>query len=323
VDAEAFRPNQAEDAAYGHKPVLLEECLEGLQIRPDGVYVDGTLGRAGHALEIVRRLTAGRLIGIDRDQTAIDAARERLTGYMDRVTLVHGNFQQLDEILRELDLPGADGMLFDLGVSSPQLDDAQRGFSYMHDAPLDMRMDRTAPLTARDVVNGWSYEELRRILYDYGEERYAPAVAAAICRRREERPIETTLELAELIRGAMPARALREKQHPAKRSFQAIRIEVNDELREVAQMMDSAPDYLETGGRLCVISFHSLEDRIVKQAIARREHGCTCPREAPVCTCGFRQTLRSVTRKPILPGPQECAANPRARSAKLRVAEKV
>ena len=323
MDAKAFRPNQAEDAAYGHKPVLLEECLEGLQIRPDGVYVDGTLGRAGHALEIVRRLTAGRLIGIDRDQTAIDAARERLAGYMDRVTLVHGNFQQLDEILRELDLPGADGMLFDLGVSSPQLDDAQRGFSYMHDAPLDMRMDRTAPLTARDVVNGWSYEELRRILYDYGEERYAPAVAAAICRRREERPIETTLELAELIRGAMPAKALREKQHPAKRSFQAIRIAVNGELDALPPMLRAAADGLNPGGRLAVISFHSLEDRIVKKTLQELATGCTCPPEFPVCVCGKKPRMKIITRKPVTAGPAELTYNPRARSAKLRVAEKL
>ncbi|MBQ6117092.1 MAG: 16S rRNA (cytosine(1402)-N(4))-methyltransferase RsmH [Oscillospiraceae bacterium] len=323
MDAKAFRPNQAEDAAYGHKPVLLEECLEGLQIRPDGVYVDGTLGRAGHALEIVRRLTAGRLIGIDRDQTAIDAARERLAGYMDRVTLVHGNFQQLDEILRELNLPGADGMLFDLGVSSPQLDDAQRGFSYMHDAPLDMRMDRTAPLTARDVVNGWSYEELRRILYDYGEERYAPAVAAAICRRREERPIETTLELAELIRGAMPAKALREKQHPAKRSFQAIRIAVNGELDALPPMLRAAADGLNPGGRLAVISFHSLEDRIVKKTLQELATGCTCPPEFPVCVCGKKPRMKIITRKPVTAGPAELTYNPRARSAKLRVAEKL
>ncbi len=226
-------------------------------------------------------------------------------------------------MLKRCGVDKLDGMLFDLGVSSPQLDEAERGFSYRMDAPLDMRMDQTQEKTAYDVVNSYGEDALSRILYEYGEERHARRISAAIVRAREQKAIESTLELVEIIRSAMPAAALREKQHPAKRSFQAIRIEVNDELREVAQMMDSAPDYLETGGRLCVISFHSLEDRIVKQAIARREHGCTCPREAPVCTCGFRQTLRSVTRKPILPGPQECAVNPRARSAKLRVAEKV
>ena len=308
---------------FTHKPVLLAECIETLHIRPEGIYVDGTLGRAGHSREIAQRLTTGRLVCIDRDQAAIDAAQERLAPWMDRVTLVHSNFDRVSEILAELDIPGVDGMLFDLGVSSPQLDDASRGFSYMHDAPLDMRMDATAPLTAYDVVNTWSYEELRRILFEYGEERYAPAIAKKIVQARETAPVQTTLELAELIRSAMPAAALREKQHPAKRSFQAIRIAVNDELAAVREMMDTAPDKLRTGGRLCVISFHSLEDRIVKAGIARREHGCTCPREAPVCTCGFVQTLRSVSRKPILPGEEELASNPRARSAKLRVAERV
>ena len=309
---------------YGHKPVLLHECLDALAIRPDGVYVDGTLGRAGHSLEIVRRLTAGgRLIGIDRDQTAIDAARERLAPYLDRVTLVHSNFDRIGDILADLHIPGVDGMLFDLGVSSPQLDDAARGFSYMHDAPLDMRMDATSGLSAWNVVNEWPESELKRILYEYGEERYAPRIAGAIVRARAQQPIATTLELVDVIRSAMPGAALREKQHPAKRSFQAIRIAVNDELAAVREMMDTAPDKLRIGGRLCVISFHSLEDRIVKTGIARREHGCTCPREAPVCTCGFVQTLRSVSRKPILPGEEELECNPRARSAKLRVAERV
>ena len=308
---------------FTHKPVLLAECIEALHIRPEGIYVDGTLGRAGHSREIAQRLTTGRLVCIDRDQAAIDAAQERLAPWMDRVTLVHSNFDRVSEILAELDIPGVDGMLFDLGVSSPQLDDASRGFSYMHDAPLDMRMDATAPLTAYDVVNTWSYEELRRILFEYGEERYAPAIAKRIVQARETAPVQTTLELAELIRSAMPAAALREKQHPAKRSFQAIRIAVNDELGAVEAMMASAPDKLNAGGRLCVISFHSLEDRIVKSGIAARERGCTCPREAPVCTCGFVQTLRSVSRKPILPGKEELECNPRARSAKLRVAERI
>ena len=308
---------------YGHKPVLLHECLGALAIKPDGIYVDGTLGRAGHSLEIVRRLTTGRLIALDRDETAIEAANRRLGDYLDKVTLVHSNFSALDAVLHELGVRGVDGMLFDLGVSSPQLDEAQRGFSYKQDAPLDMRMDESAALTAREVVNTYSYEELRRILFEYGEERYAPAIAKRICQHREQKPIETTLELADIIRSAMPASALREKQHPAKRSFQAIRIAVNDELAAVREMMDTAPDKLRVGGRLCVISFHSLEDRIVKTGIARREHGCTCPREAPVCTCGFVQTLRSVSRKPILPGEEELECNPRARSAKLRVAERV
>ena len=308
---------------YGHKPVLLHECLGALAIKPDGIYVDGTLGRAGHSLEIVRRLTTGRLIALDRDETAIEAANRRLGDYLDKVTLVHSNFSALDAVLHELGVHGVDGMLFDLGVSSPQLDEAQRGFSYKQDAPLDMRMDESAALTAREVVNTYSYEELRRILFEYGEERYAPRIAGAIVRARAQRPISTTLELVDVIRSAMPGAALREKQHPAKRSFQAIRIAVNDELAAVREMMDTAPDKLRVGGRLCVISFHSLEDRIVKTGIARREHGCTCPREAPVCTCGFVQTLRSVSRKPILPGEEELECNPRARSAKLRVAERV
>jgi len=216
-----------------------------------------------------------------------------------------------------------DGMLFDLGVSSPQLDEIERGFSYMGDAPLDMRMDASDVLTAYDVVNTWDENRLNRILWDYGEERYARRITGAILKRREQKPIETTLELVDIIRGAMPAAALREKQHPAKRSFQAIRIAVNDELGAISQMMETAPDKLRLGGRLCVISFHSLEDRIIKSGIAARENGCTCPREAPICTCGFVKTLRSVSRKPILPSAQELEENPRSRSAKLRVAERV
>ena len=308
---------------FQHRSVLLDECIDALSIRPDGIYLDGTLGGAGHSLEICRRLTTGRLIGVDRDEVALRAAAERLKPFADRVTTVHSNFCEINTILDGLGLDGVDGMLFDLGVSSPQLDDASRGFSYMADAPLDMRMDRGEVLTASTVVNEWPQEELRRILYEYGEERYAPQIAAAIVRRRQQRPIETTLELVDVIRSAMPGAALREKQHPAKRSFQAIRIAVNDELAAVREMMDTAPDKLRVGGRLCVISFHSLEDRIVKTGIARREHGCTCPREAPVCTCGFVQTLRSVSRKPILPGEEELECNPRARSAKLRVAERI
>ena len=306
-----------------HVSVLLNECIEALCIKPDGVYVDGTLGLGGHSSEIAKRLTTGLLIGIDRDETAIERAGARLQPYGERVRLVHGNFSDVASILDRLGIDAVDGMLFDLGVSSPQLDEAQRGFSYMQDAPLDMRMDGSASLSAHDVVNTWPEERLRRILYDYGEERYAPRIAAAIVRARQERPIETTLELVEIIRSAMPAAALREKQHPAKRSFQAIRIAVNDELGAVQTMMDTAPDKLRPGGRLAVISFHSLEDRIVKNGIRRREDGCTCPRDFPVCTCGFVQTLRSVSRKPILPSPEEQTANPRARSAKLRVAEHV
>lgn len=308
---------------FTHKPVLLAECIEALHIRPEGIYVDGTLGRAGHSREIAQRLTTGRLVCIDRDQAAIDAAQERLAPWMDRVTLVHSNFDRVSEILAELDIPGVDGMLFDLGVSSPQLDDASRGFSYMHDAPLDMRMDATAPLTAYDVVNTWSYEELRRILFEYGEERYAPAIAGAICRSRGLTPIETTLQLVDVIKSAMPASALREKQHPAKRSFQAVRIAVNDELGAVDRMIQAAVPRLTTGGRLAVISFHSLEDRIVKNGFAAFAKGCTCPPDFPVCVCGKKPVVRLVNRKPIVSGETELNENPRARSAKLRVAEKL
>ena len=300
---------------FTHKSVLLDECIEALNIRPDGIYVDGTLGRAGHSREIVQKLTTGRLICIDRDMAAIDAAKERLAPWMDRVTLVHGNFADLGEVLREMDVTGVDGMLFDLGVSSPQLDDASRGFSYMQDAPLDMRMDKSAALTAYEVVNAWSYEELRRILFEYGEERYAPAIAKAIVRAREIRPVETTLELVDLIKGAMPPAALREKQHPAKRSFQAIRIAVNGELDALPPMLKSATDALNPGGRLAVITFHSLEERIVKRAMQDMARGCTCPPEFPVCICGKKPKLKLLTRKPIVSGEAELEENPRARSA--------
>ena len=307
---------------FTHKPVLLNECIEALNIRPDGVYVDGTLGRAGHSREIARRLTTGRLICIDRDQAAIDAAQERLAPWMDRVTLIHSNFSALGDVLRQAGVTGADGMLFDLGVSSPQLDDASRGFSYMQDAPLDMRMDVSAPLSAWNVVNEWSYEDLRRILFEYGEERYAPAIAKAIVRVREDKPLETTLELVDIIKSAMPPAALREKQHPAKRSFQAIRIAVNGELDALPPMLRAAVEGLNPGGRLAVITFHSLEDRIVKRTLQDMARGCTCPPNFPVCVCGKKPKVKIITRKPIVSGEEELAENPRARSAKLRVAEK-
>lgn len=307
----------------GHIPVLLEECIKYLNIKPDGLYVDGTMGMGGHSEAILQRLTTGCLIAIDRDAVAIERASERLAAYSDKLTIVHGNFRDLDAILDEQGVQFVDGMLFDLGVSSPQLDEADRGFSYMTDAPLDMRMDSSDNIDAWFIVNRWPQEKIERILRDYGEERHAARIAAKIAERREEKEIETTLELVDVIKSAMPAAALREKQHPAKRSFQAIRIAVNDELNAVHAMMDAAPDRLNVGGRLCVISFHSLEDRIVKNAIHAREDGCTCPREAPVCTCGFVQTLKSVTRKPITAGGEELELNPRSRSAKLRVAERV
>ena len=308
---------------FHHVSVLLEECIEGLNIKPDGIYVDGTLGGAGHSSRIAEKLTTGRLIGIDRDPVALKAAGERLAPFGDRVRLVHSNFCELDKALDDLGITGVDGILLDLGVSSPQLDDGQRGFSYMVDAPLDMRMNGQDSLDAKQIVNHWSYEELTRILYDYGEERFAPRIAAAICKRREEKEIETTLELVDIIRGAMPASALREKQHPAKRSFQAIRIAVNDELGSVERVMQKAIPCLNPGGRLAVITFHSLEDRIVKQAMAEAAKGCTCPPEFPVCVCGKKPRVKLITRKPIVSGEEELERNPRARSAKLRICEKL
>ena len=308
---------------FVHRSVLLWECIDALNIKPDGIYLDGTLGGAGHSSQIAQRLTTGTLIGVDRDTVALNAAKQRLAPWMDRVKLVHHNFADLDLILDELGLDKIDGMLFDLGVSSPQLDDASRGFSYMADAPLDMRMNREDRLTAYEVVNTWPREELRRILFDYGEERYAPLIAAAIERRREEAPIQTTMELVDVIRSAMPAQALREKQHPAKRSFQAIRIAVNDELGSVERMLECAVERLNPGGRLAVITFHSLEDRIVKNAMNRGAKGCTCPPEFPVCVCGNKPKVQILTRKPIVSGAEELEENPRARSAKLRVAERL
>ncbi len=308
---------------FHHVSVLLDECIEGLNIRSDGIYVDGTLGGAGHSSQIAARLTTGRLIGIDRDPVALKAAGERLSPFGDRVTLVHSNFCEIAKVLDDLGIDGVDGILLDLGVSSPQLDDGSRGFSYMADAPLDMRMNSADALTAREVVNTWSYEELRRILFDYGEERYAPQIAANICRVRETKPIETTLELVDVIRGAMPASALREKQHPAKRSFQAIRIAVNDELGAVRQVMETAIPKLNPGGRLAIITFHSLEDRIVKNGMTDAAKGCICPPNFPVCVCGKKPQVKLVTRKPIISGEEELERNPRARSAKLRICEKI
>ena len=314
--------NVQEDLSYGHRPVLLEKCLDALCIRPDGVYVDGTLGRAGHSLEIARRLTTGRLIGIDRDETAITAARERLRDYLDHVTLVHSNFDRIGEILEELNISGVDGMLFDLGVSSPQLDDAQRGFSYMHDAPLDMRMDQRNALSAYEVVNDYSEENLSRILHEYGEERFARKIAHNICVSRQQAPIRTTGELIEIIKRSIPAKIRATGGHPAKRTFQAIRIEVNQELTVLSESLDGMIDLLNDGGRLCVITFHSLEDRIVKNIFRKNEHPCTCPPEFPVCVCGKKSKGTVVTRKPILPGEEEMETNPRSKSAKLRVFER-
>ncbi len=308
---------------FHHITVLLDETIEQMQIDPSKVYLDGTLGGGGHASAIAAKLTTGRLIGLDRDEKALTAARERLAPWMDRVTLLHRNFRELDNALDGLWLEAVDGMVFDLGVASPQLDDGARGFSYRTDAPLDMRMDATQRLTAWELVNRWPREQLKRIFYDYGEERYAPQIAAAIEKRRESAPIETTLELVDVIKSAMPPQALREKQHPAKRSFQAIRIAVNDELGALDTLMGMAVDRLDPGGRLAVITFHSLEDRIVKSALQEAARGCVCPPEFPVCVCGRKPKVRLITRKPILPGTRELEANPRARSAKLRVAERL
>ncbi len=308
---------------FSHKSVLLDECIKALAIKKDGVYLDGTLGGAGHSYEIASRLSGGRLIGVDRDRIALKAASERLAPFAERVTTVHSNFSEIHEILDNLGIEKIDGMLFDLGVSSPQLDDAARGFSYMADAPLDMRMNNEDALSAYDVVNTYSYEELRRILFEYGEERYAPSIASQIVKKREIKPIETTLELVDIIRGAMPAQALREKQHPAKRSFQAIRIAVNDELGSVSKMMQAAVERLKPGGRLAVITFHSLEDRIVKNAMQSAAKGCVCPPEFPVCVCGRKPLVKLVSKKPIVSGAKELEENPRARSAKLRVCEKL
>ena len=308
---------------FHHVSVLLEECIQGLNIKPEGIYVDGTLGGAGHSSRIAAELTTGRLIGIDRDPVALKAAEKRLEPFANRVTLVHSNFCEMANVLKDLGIEGVDGILLDLGVSSPQLDDGDRGFSYMVDAPLDMRMNHEDVLSADTVVNTWSYEELKRILYDYGEERYAPQIAAGICRRREAQPIRTTLELVDVIRSAMPPAALREKQHPAKRSFQAIRIAVNDELGAVGRVLEVAVPKLNRGGRLAIITFHSLEDRLVKNGMAANAKGCTCPPSFPVCVCGNKPKVKLISKKPIVSGEEELERNPRARSAKLRVCEKL
>lgn len=308
---------------YSHCSVLLNECINGLKLKPEGIYVDATAGMGGHSIEIASRLTKGKLISIDKDETALKYSAKRLQEFKEKTVFVHADFRDLDRVLDGLRIDKVDGILFDLGVSSPQLDKAERGFSYMVDAPLDMRMDKSSGVSAYDIVNTWTEEKIKRILYDFGEERYAPRIARAISKYRQNNPVETTLELVEIIKSAIPASALREKQHPAKRSFQAIRIAVNDELDAISQVLETAADRLNIGGRLAVISFHSLEDRIVKNAIVARENGCICPRDFPVCTCGFKQTLKAVNRKPILPGETEINENPRSRSAKLRIAERV
>ena len=315
---------------FHHVTVLLEEAVDGLSVKPDGIYVDCTLGGAGHSERIAAQLgPSGRLIAFDQDEAAIENARKRLSPYMDRVTLVRSNFRHLMARLLEAGVsthegvPQVDGILFDLGVSSPQLDEAERGFGYRHDAPLDMRMDRSAELTASDIVNGWDERKIADILDRYGEERFARRIAKAIVEARSRRPIATTGELAELVKEAIPAAARRTGGHPARRSFQALRIAVNDELGAEEDALHQAVACLKPGGRVAVITFHSLEDRICKQIFTGYVKSCTCPPDFPMCVCGARGVLRLVNRKPIEPGAKEVAANPRARSAKLRIAEKL
>ena len=308
---------------YSHVPVLFEECMENLNIKPDGIYVDGTLGGGGHARGIGERLSEnGLLIGIDRDQDALDAAGQRLASLKCRKILVRSTYAEIKDVLQREGIDGIDGALLDIGVSSFQLDNTERGFSYMHDAPLDMRMNRDDPLTAGDVVNEYSGRQLTEIIRNYGEERWASRIADFIVAARKEKRIDTTWELVDVIKAAIPASARREGPHPAKRTFQAIRIEVNGELDQLEQAVDEFCDVLRPGGRLCIITFHSLEDRIVKQAFNKRLNPCTCPPEFPVCVCGKVSDAVKVTGKPIIPTEEELENNPRSRSAKLRVIEK-
>ncbi len=308
---------------FSHRSVLLDECIEALDIKPDGIYVDGTAGGGGHSLEIVKRLNGGRLIAIDRDDAAIAAAGERLRDYADKVTFVRNNFSSVADVCQMLGIDKIDGILLDLGVSSYQLDTVERGFTHNADAPLDMRMDRRAELDAYTVVNTYSADELKRVIWNWGEERFAPKIAAAIARRREQKPIETTGELVDIIKSAIPAAAREGGHHPAKRTFQAIRIEVNGELDAIEPTIRSATDMLAPGGRIAIITFHSLEDRIVKQTYADLASGCNCPRSLPVCVCGRKPQVSVLTRKPIIPSERELEENPRSRSAKLRVAQKI
>ena len=309
---------------FSHTSVLLYECIEALDIKDGLTYVDCTAGGGGHSLEIAKRLGPNsRLICFDRDKNAIAAATERLRDYLDRVTFINDNFSSLGRVLRDYGINNLGGVLADLGCSSHQFDVAERGFSYMQDAPLDMRMDTDSPVSAYNIVNEYSEDELRRIIFEYGEERFASRIAAAIVRRREEKPIETTVELSDVIKSAIPVKARTDGPHPAKRTFQAIRIEVNRELDAIRPLIEAAARNLVPGGRIAIISFHSLEDRPVKQAIKELSSGCTCPRDFPVCVCGKKPILKEITKKPILPSDEELSENPRSRSAKLRVAEKI
>ena len=312
-----------EKIEFSHRSVLLDECIEGLNIDPDGIYVDGTAGGAGHSSEIAKRLTDGRLIAIDQDETAVAVATQRLNALNKNTTVVRSNFREIAKVCRELGEESIDGVLLDLGVSSYQLDTAERGFSYSSDAPLDMRMDNRKTLDAYKVVNTYTEEQLKKILFEYGEERFSPAIASAIVKYREKKAIETTAELSDIIKYAMPPSAREGGHHPAKRSFQAIRIEVNGELDVIEPAIRDAVSILKKGGRIAIITFHSLEDRIVKQAFASLASGCTCPKDFPICVCGNKPKVKLVNKKPILPSENELLENPRSRSAKLRVAEKL
>ena len=309
---------------FAHIPVMLNECLEGLNIKADGTYVDGTVGGAGHSIEIVKRLSEkGRLICVDKDEDALKAAGERLAPYKDRVTFIHDDYKNLVNELDSIGVGKVDGILLDLGVSSYQLDNAERGFSYMKDAPLDMRMDRSQRISAHEVVNGYTESELARILFDYGEEKLARQIARNIVRARSEKPIETTLELAKIVEDTYPAKTRWKFGHPAKRTFQAIRIEVNDELSSLGEAVTAMARRLEKGGRMAVITFHSLEDRIVKSAFKELSLACTCPPDFPVCVCGKVQEVELVNKKPITASEEELENNLRSQSAKLRVIEKL
>ncbi|MGE4214027.1 MAG: 16S rRNA (cytosine(1402)-N(4))-methyltransferase RsmH [Anaerotignaceae bacterium] len=307
---------------FHHVSVLLNECIEGLSIDKDGIYVDGTLGGAGHSYEICKHLNGGRLIGIDQDMNAINAAKERLQEFGEKVTFVNDNFSNIKNILKDLGVEKVDGFLLDIGVSSHQLDEAGRGFSYMQDAPLDMRMDINKPLSAYEVVNEYSEKAINDVIFKYGEERWAKRIAQFIVEQRALKPIETTFELVDVIKKAVPKGARKDGPHPAKRTFQAIRIEVNGELEILERTVDDMTEALNKGGRLCIITFHSLEDRIVKNAFRKQENPCTCPHEFPVCVCGKKPLARVITRKPIVPSEEELEVNHRARSAKLRVLER-
>ena len=313
-----------EEVVFSHYSVMLYECIDALDIKPDKTYVDCTTGGGGHSLEIVKRLgNGGRLICFDRDLDALSAAKRRLAEYAERITFVHANFSELDSVLQDMRIENLGGVLADLGCSSYQFDTPERGFSYQHDAPLDMRMDKTSDLTAEKIVNTYSEEQLKKILWLYGEEKFAPRIAARIVRERKNAPILTTKQLVDIIKASMPAASQEGGHHPAKRSFQAIRIEVNGELDAIAPLIQAAEKHLVTGGRCAILSFQSLEDRIVKQTFQDLASGCTCPKDFPVCVCGKTAKIKIITKKPALPSSLELQVNPRSRSAKLRVAEKI